>query len=165
MRGKMLVYAHRLVRDKCGAQGGLGSYKGSGAILLPTKTSLFRSHPSGSSPAKLRASSHVCFVIFCRCLLWFVLVASILSSMSLLLIVCCQRLSISPSECILPRITLSHRRTQIVYADSVIKICSNLIAPWVFCFLRVSSFVWGRSGAVMLPAPSMIPIVRSGQGG
>ena len=154
----MPVYAHRLV--SVGLRG-LGSYKGSGAIL-PTKTSLFRNHPSGSS---LRASSHVCFVIFCRDLLWFVLVASILSSMSLLFIARCHRLSISSSECTLPCITLSHRRTQIVYADSVIKICSNLTAPWVFGFLRVSSFVWGGSGAVRLPAPSMIPIVRSGQGG
>ena len=80
----MPVYAHRLVRDKCGAQG-LGSCNGSGATLLPTKTSLFRNRPSGSSLGSTQGFLPCLFCFLCRVLLWFVQVAAIVSSMSLCL--------------------------------------------------------------------------------
>ena len=85
---------------------------------------------------------------------------------SLLLIAQYHLALISPSVRSLSCITLSHLRTQIKYADSDRRIWKSWVGPWcvIFHCLHWLFLLTRSSRRVMLPHPSIVPSIISGQG-
>jgi hypothetical protein len=97
--------------------------------LLPTKTSRSFNQFSGGTPCCQSKGSQV---VFTRC--WYllsllILVAVILSLISLVFMAHSHLVWISPSECCFSLITLSHLRIHIRWADSVMVICISHVGP------------------------------------
>ena len=108
----MRIYARSWVGDKCGVQI-MGPTMGQAQNFLPTKTSSFVIHLSGRLPSFFKiASQAACVSLMCVIFL-FIVVAVILSLMSLLFIVLSHRFLISGSECSLSWMTCSHCSTQV----------------------------------------------------
>ena len=146
---------------------GLGSCVGPRPhALLPTKTSRFCIQSSGSVHVFLRTFSQVDFTLLIVVLSRFIIVAMILSSVSLLFMFFVHLVVISLVSWVFPWITRSHLSTHTKWADSVMRICSSRAAPAEVCGLRFpSSFMFGRSLFWMLPHPRIIPSEISGHRG
>jgi hypothetical protein len=94
-------------------------------------------------------------------------VAITLSSASRMLIARSQRAWISLSLCVLSCITLSHRRTQMRWIDSAIRIWRRREAPQLVLFCGVWFTLWICSGSAgrgrwMDPHPSATPMLGIG---
>ena len=134
--------------------------------VLPTKTSQRYIQFAGISISFLNAGSHVLSISCMNLLVLMIFVAVTLSMVSLLLIARYHLALISPSVGSFSCITLSHLRTQITYADSDRRIWKSRVGPWcvVFRCLRWLCLLIHSGRRVMLPHPSIIPSVISGQG-
>ena len=134
--------------------------------VLPTKTSQRYIQFAGISISFLSAGSHVPLISCVNLLVLMIFVVVTLSMVSLLLIARYHLALISPSVRSFSCITLSHLRTQITYADSDRRIWKSWVGPWcvIFCCLHWPFLLIRSSRRVMLPYPSIIPSVISGQG-
>jgi hypothetical protein len=112
---------------------------------------------------------HVAFTSWVNFLSLLILVAIILSEVSLSLITFIHLALTSCSECCLLFLwmTLSHLSTHIRWLASDIRICSSLVRPFVLvkvalCSLARRLSFSGPSGRDMCPILSMVPIVMLG---
>ena len=117
--------------------------------------------PGGASSSVLIMGSQVCLTRFLVGSSLLILVAMILSSVSLLLMLWSHLRSISWSECSVRWITRSHLITHIRCADSDIRILKSLFFPARFCLRARSaswSFVFAGSGMERFPHPRIVPM-------
>ena len=134
--------------------------------VLPTKTSLWFIQFGGRTLSFSSVGSQVFTTRLVNPSSLFILVAVILSLVSLSLMLRSHRFLISFSFRYLSWITLSHRRTHMRYAAFDMSICRSWVGPWCVFFLSLCSFCCSSLGiAFMHPQPRMVPKCISGQGG
>jgi len=133
--------------------------------VLPTKTSLRFIQFIGSSLSFLSACSQVSTTSLVNPSFLLIIVAFILSVVSLSLIARSHLVLISLSVSIFSCITLSHLRTQMRYADSEMMIWRSQVGPWSVFRLCCGLFPSLSFGCTfMQPHPRIIPRSISGQG-
>ncbi len=131
---------------------------------LPTKTSRLWSHLCGRTVCFLSTSSQVANTRLVNGLSLRILVAAILSLVSLLLIALYHLAWVSFLVSCFPWMTCSRLITHIRWADSEIRIWSSLMAAFFFLSsLRSGTLSLILPGVCRLPHPRIIPRFISGQ--
>ena len=148
----------------CGTQV-VGPQLGACYGLLPTETLWWLIQLGGSGSSFSSRASQVFITKLVNLFSRLIFVAVILSLVSLVLITFLHLVLIIASMCCIPCITLSHLRTHIRCAASVIRIVANLPLPFFLGLFRPFSF-WGLGPFLILfakhPLPRMSPRLSLG---
>jgi len=141
-------------------------YRQAHHTVLPTKTSWQCIQFAGSSISLFKTGSHVPSISFVNLLVCAIFVVVTLLMVSLSLIAWCHFALISPSERAFSYMTLLHLSIHIRYADSGSRIWKSQVGPWcmLVCCLHQLSLPGLIGCRLMLPHPSIVPRVISGQG-
>jgi len=149
--------------SKCGIN---PPYRQAHHTVLPTKTSWQCIQFAGNSISLFKTGSHVPSISFMYLSVHAIFVVVTLLMVNLSLIVWYHFALISPLEMTFSCMTLSHLSIHIRYADSKSRIWRSRVGPWCLLVHRLHQLsLPGLVGCrLMLPHPSIVPRVISGQG-